>query len=107
MEYLNVSEQQAEPVSGESGSVEPAVQHAPETTGETGSSPEIKASLEPAIHTDAPGLVPEQGATDVSEIKAPEIKAPEVHVTKAHSSPTAGKLMIMSPGDRTWTQENW
>jgi hypothetical protein len=111
MEILNVSEQQAEPVSGESGSVEPTVRHSPDVSGEPGSSPEIIASLEPSIHTEAPDLVPDQGVTGVPEIKAPEvhaveITAPEVHVAKTNSSPTAGKLMIMSPADRTWSDES-
>lgn len=116
MEILNVSEQQAEPVSGASGSVEPTVLHSSEAPVEPGSAPELTASLEPSIHTEAPDLVPDQGVTDAPEIKAPEahaveIKAPEVHVAKANSSanssPTAGKLMIMSPGDRTWANETW
>jgi hypothetical protein len=113
MENLNVSEQQAEPVSAASGSVEPTVLHASDAPAVSGSSPEISASLEPAIRTEAPDLVPDQGANETSEIKAPEMKAPEVHVPEIHaasakSSPTSGKLMIMSPGDRTWTNEsNW
>lgn len=107
MEILNVSEQQAEPVSGESSSVEPTVLHASDVPGEPGAAPEIATSLEPSIRTEAPDLVPDQGANDAPEIKAREIKAPDVHVSKPNSSPTAGRLMIMAPGDRAWTRETW
>jgi hypothetical protein len=101
-EILQVSEQQAEPVSAESGSVEPAVLHSLDVSGEmTAAAPDpasdMTASLEPAIRTEAPDLVPDQTS---------DVKAPDVHVTKANSSRTAGKLMIMSPGERTWTHES-
>jgi hypothetical protein len=113
MEILNVSEQQ-EPVSGESGSVEPAV-HSPDLSSERGAEPapssEVTASLEPSIRTEAPDLVPDQDVNEAPEVHAPQTKAagvtaPDVHVAKANSSRPAGRLMIMSPGDRTWSNES-
>jgi hypothetical protein len=104
---LAVSEQQAEPISGEPGSAGPIAPH----SSDASSAPEM-TSLEPSIRTEAPDLVPEQGApAEAPEVKAPEARTPEVHASEAQaakvdSSPAPGKLMIMSPGDRAWTGES-
>jgi hypothetical protein len=104
---LAVSEQQAEPISGEPGSAGPIAPHASDAS----SAPEM-TSLEPSIRTEAPDLVPEQGApAEAPEVKAPEARTPEVNASEAQaakvdSSPAPGKLMIMSPGDRAWTGES-
>jgi hypothetical protein len=111
-----VSEHQAEPISGESGSSGPTNPNA------SGASSDLPiTSLEPTIRTEAPDLVPDHEAGEASEGKAPEarvpqIRASEVHASQVHpsevhadrpNSPYApGKLMIMSPGDRSWTNEN-
>jgi hypothetical protein len=107
-----VSEQQAEPISGEPGSSGPIAPHSSGTSSEP-----AMTSLEPSIRTEAPDLVPEQGAAgETPEVQAPEVKAPEVHTSEVHafeaqapkggSSPAPGKLMIMSPGDRAWSGES-
>ncbi len=65
MEILNVSEQQAEPISGESGSVDPAVLSSKDAAAESvhsGPSPDVTGSLEPTIRIEAPDLAPDQDA---------------------------------------------
>lgn len=111
-----MSEHQAEPMSGESGSSGPA---SPNTSGASSDLP--ITSLEPSIRTEAPDLVPDHEAGEASEVKVPEIRTPQVPASEVHASgvhPSAvradkpnspyvpGKLMIMSPGDRGWTDEN-
>jgi hypothetical protein len=111
-----VNEHQAEPISGESGSSGPANPNA------SGASSDLPiTSLEPSIRTEAPDLVPDHEAGEASEAKAAEIRVPQIRATEIHASevhpsevhadrpnsPYApGKLMIMSPGDRSWTNEN-
>jgi hypothetical protein len=116
-----VSEHQAEPIRGESGSSGPVDPHA------SGASSDLPiTSLEPSIRTEAPDLVPDHEASEASEAKTPDIRAPQVHASEVHpseirvsevraseahadkpNSPYApGKLMIMSPGDRSWASEN-
>jgi hypothetical protein len=101
---LAVSEQQAEPISGEPGSAGPIAPHSFDTSSEP-----AMTSLEPSIRTEAPDLVPEQDATgETPEVKAPEGHTAEVHASapKGSSLPAPGKLMIMSPGDRAWNGES-
>ena len=121
-----MSEHQAEPISGESGSSGPANPNA------SGASSDLPiTSLEPSIRTEAPDLVPDHEASEASEAQIPEKRAPEVHASEVHASEvhvsevrtseirasgaradkpdspyTPGKLMIMSPGDRSWANEN-
>lgn len=121
-----MSEHQAEPISGESGSSGPANPHV------SGASSDLPiTSLEPSIRTEAPDLVPDHEAGEAFEAKTPEMKTPEIRAPQVHSSevrasevrasevraseahadkpnsPYApGKLMIMSPGDRSWANEN-
>jgi hypothetical protein len=115
-----VSEQQAEPISG-----------APESSGPinanaSGVSSDLPInSLEPEIRTEAPDLVPDHEgeapevkasearmpqihASEVraSEVQASEAHAPEVRADKPNTPFTPGKLMIMSPGDHGWANEN-
>jgi hypothetical protein len=116
-----VSEHQAEPISGESGSARPANPNA------SGASSDLPiSSLEPSIRTEAPDLAPDHETDEASEAKTPEIRAPQIYASGAYASGGAasevraseahadkpnspyapGKLMIMSPGDRGWANEN-
>ncbi|WP_298278261.1 hypothetical protein [uncultured Bradyrhizobium sp.] len=117
---MNVSEQQSEPVSGQTGA-------------------EMAAKSEPvmaAAGVEAPRLAPEQEETspkaDAPKVEAPRVEAPRVEPSRldpmieakidAKIEPTnmevpkvetgkreeprfPGKLMIMAPGDRTWDHE--
>ena len=86
--------EQAEQASGESGSpgAEPIVPKPAEAAP-------VAASPEAPITAESPNLVPEQGRTG----QAPEMKAPEV---AAASPRPAGKLMIMAPGERSWSGDD-
>jgi hypothetical protein len=121
---LTVSEQQAEPISGESGSLGagPAV----------AASSEAPASMQEPVNEPAPGsaevespkLVPEQGATaqipevHVSKADAPDAQASDAHVSepeaaqempketdKADAPRMPGKIMIMSSADHDWAHD--
>jgi hypothetical protein len=129
---LNVSEQQAEPISGESGSpgAEPMGPHLPEVKSDlvTASAPEVTSE---AARVESPNLAPGQGeAVEPPTAEAPKVELPkelpkglpkarefkveglkaEAPKTDAHKSEASradpsrptGKIMIMSSGDRTW-----
>ena len=111
-----MSEHQAEPMSGESGSSGPANPNA------SGASSDLPiSSLEPSIRTEAPDLVPDHEANEASDVNTPEVRAPEIRASEVRASETRasevradkpnspfapGKLMIMSPGDRSWANEH-
>src|ERR1700722_3564615 len=118
---FDVSEQQAEPISGEPGSVGagPAAPHSSDAQGE---------SVEGSTRVDSPKLAPEQGAAEeMPKVDPPKVLADKVRVDKAETSkaetskaetskaetskaeiPAAdapripGRVMIMSAGDRSW-----
>jgi hypothetical protein len=129
---LTVSEQQAEPISGESGSLGAGSAVSPSSDAPsapvTASTPEpVNEPVAASAEVESPKLVPEQGAV---------AQAPEVHVSKAdafkadvpdaHASEpevaketvkeavkeTAdapripGKIMIMSSADRDWAHDD-
>jgi len=107
-----VSEQEAERISGEPGSLsagtavppssrarsEPVAASAPQSIQET-----IKES--PCV--DSPTLVPEQAAgAETPEIDAPKANAPKAHAPKADAPRAPGKVMIMSSGDHNWDRDD-
>jgi hypothetical protein len=117
---LNVSEQQAEPISGEPGSLsaEPMGPHLPDVKSDpvTASAPEVTSVESPAL---APGQgeaveppkaevpkvkLPKAEEFKVEGLKADALKAdaPKPDAPKAHAPRPTGKIMIMSSGDRTW-----
>jgi hypothetical protein len=115
---LNVSEHQAEPTSGESGSVGtgPAVPPSSDALGEP-----VAASAPEKV--ESPDLAPGQGDAgkadapkpDAAEADAPEGDAPKgdapksetpkLDAAKAGAPRPSGKIMIMSSGDRNWDYE--
>ncbi|WMT73750.1 hypothetical protein [Bradyrhizobium sp. Ash2021] len=108
-----MSEHQSEPISGESGLV-----------GAGPAAPDVSPASAPVAaqaNVESPLLAPEQEETgpkpdapkvEAPKIEAPKVEAPKVEAPKVEASkpeearPEAprfpGKLMIMSPGDRTW-----
>jgi hypothetical protein len=100
----------AEPAGGESGSVgaEPAALTSSDATNEPVTASPATASVEsPAIAPDheAPPSA-DASKAEVPKAEAPKIEIPKVEAitetTRAEAPITTGKLMIMSPGDRTW-----
>jgi hypothetical protein len=113
MENLNVSEQMAEQSSGETGSLS-AVPDVPHSQG-TQSAP-MAASVAETPGVDSPRIAPDHEApkadapqaeapkVEAAKAEAPQVEAPKVEAPKVEpAAPRApGKLMIMSPGDRSW-----
>ncbi len=103
-----MSEQQSEPISGETGFV-----------GTGPAAPELSPTNAPVTaqaSVESPMLAPEQEETapkpEAPNAEAPKVEAPKIEVPKIEASkpeeakPEAprflGKLMIMSPADRAW-----
>jgi hypothetical protein len=128
-----VSEQQVEPISGEPGSsgavtpgasdvssdlpissLEPSLRtEAPDLVPdhEAAEVPEVKVPEARSIQIHASEV--HASAVHGSEVPASEVPASELRASQAHThkpnpnpSFTPGQLMIMSPGDRGWTNEN-
>jgi hypothetical protein len=104
-----VSEQQSEPVSGETGSVGAG----PATPGMI--APVEPATAQAAADVESPRLAPEQEETapepDAPKVEAPKVEASKVEAPKVEASkPEAprfpGNIMIMSPGDRAWNGDS-
>jgi hypothetical protein len=115
---LNVSEQQAEPISAESGSLnaEPMGPHLPEamtdpvaaSAAEVSSdvtrveSPDLAPGQGEAIEPETPKMaLPKAGEFKVEGFKAdaPKVEAPKVEASRADAPRATGKIMIMSAGD--------
>jgi hypothetical protein len=97
---LNVSEQNAEQTSGESGSLSagPTIHHSSKAVSEP-----VAASVPQSSDVGSPTLVPEQGgAGETPEADAPRADTPKPDASKADAPRTPGKVMIMSSGDRAW-----
>jgi len=131
-----VSEQQAEQIGGESGSLGagPDVRHSSGAPGEPAAAllqELVKLSAqEPApgsAEVESPKLVPEQGAVaeapelhapkadvstaDVSKAEVSKTDAPAAHATgpdtaKVDAPRAPGRIMIMSSGDRAWANDD-
>ncbi|MBR1191132.1 hypothetical protein JQ558_19925 [Bradyrhizobium sp. AUGA SZCCT0160] len=108
---MNVSEQQSEATSGETGSV-----------GAGPAAPDMSAAKEPVMAAiESPMLAPDQQETspkpDAPKVEAPRVVASKLEAAKAEpakveaatseapkveSPRIPGKLLIMSPGERAW-----
>jgi hypothetical protein len=115
---LNVSEQQSEPISGETGFVG-AGPAAPDM-----SAPGAPVTAQAADDIESPRLAPEQEETapkpdapkeavkiEAVKVEAPKVEAPKVDAAKPEAvKPEAprfpGNVMIMSPGDRAWNGDS-
>jgi hypothetical protein len=99
-----VSEQKAEPTSGEPGSLDaPAVAGSSESQSKVASGQE---SIEASASVDAPKLVPEQdSAEEPAKADAPKVDAPELEAAKAEAPRIPGKLIMLS-GDRNWDRND-
>ncbi len=110
-----MSEQQAEPISGESGSLSAGPAASPSTDAPvTASKPEpVSEPVAGSAEVESPKLVPEQGATGqapevhVSKADAPDAHASEPEAVKeaADAPRTPGKIMIMSSADHDWAHD--
>jgi hypothetical protein len=127
---LTVSEQQAEQISGESGSLGagPDVPHSSDAPSEPAAASMQEAvqelvklsAQEPApgsAEVESPKLVPEQGATaeaselhapkaDAHKVDAPDVHGPEPDTAKVEAPRAPGRIMIMSAGERAWAGDD-
>jgi hypothetical protein len=119
---FDVSEQQAEPISGESGSVGagPAAPNSSDAQGEPVAAAmqgPVEGSIEGSTSVESPKLVPEQGAAEeMPKVDPPKVLAGKADAEKAETSkaeiPTAdapripGRVMIMSAGERSWSRND-
>jgi hypothetical protein len=113
---LTVSDQQAEPISGESGSLGAGPAASPSTDAPvTASKPEpVSEPVAGSAEVESPKLAPEQGATaqapevHVSKADAPDAHAPEPEAVKeaADAPRMPGKIMIMSSADHDWAHDD-
>ncbi len=109
-----MSEQQAEPTHSESGSVSagPAVSSSSDAASQPAAA---EGTLKAAAETESPDLVPGQGEAlkiealkiealkiEAPKVEAPKAEPPKVETRTADAPHAPGKLMIMSPGDRSW-----
>jgi hypothetical protein len=107
-EILNVSEQMAEQISGEPGSLSAgtAVSPSPDARSEPVAAL-VTESVQETPNVVSPDLMPEQtaGAQTVPP-DAPKAGAPKADTAKADAPPVLGKVMIMSSGDRSWDRDD-
>jgi hypothetical protein len=101
LEILNVSEQSAEPSSGETGSLSagPAVPNMSDAqTGPVAASAQEPASVE------SPRIAPDHEApvADTPKVDAPRVEAAKPDPATADAPRPPGKVLIMSAGDRSW-----
>ncbi|MBR0893372.1 hypothetical protein JQ616_00305 [Bradyrhizobium tropiciagri] len=126
---MNVSEQQSEPVSGQTGA-ETAAKSEPvmavagveaprlapeqEETSPKADAPRIDAPRIDASKVEAPKVEPSRldpaieakiDARIGGKIEPTKMEVPEVETGKREEPRFPGKLMIMAPGDRTWDDE--
>jgi hypothetical protein len=114
---LNVSEQQSEPISAETGFV-----------GAGPAAPDMVAPSAPvtaaAAHVESPMLAPEQEETapkpdapkeavkveaakpEAPKVESLKIESPNVEAAQPEAPRFPGKLMIMSPGERVWNDDS-
>jgi hypothetical protein len=132
-----VNEQKAEPISGETGFVEPAAPDSSEGQGEPAAvslQGSMEGSMPEVTSVESPKLVPELGGLDdlpqvdplkvlpekadadrakpdVSGAEAPKedasrIEAPKAETSGTDASLTPGRVMIMSAGERSWSDND-
>jgi hypothetical protein len=94
LEICDVSEQQAEAIQGETGSV---------GAGSCETSSEKAANIAVSV-LESPAIAPDHEApmADAPKAEAPKVEASQARLPQAAQLQTTGKLMIMAPGDRTW-----
>jgi hypothetical protein len=107
-EILNVSEQMAEQISGEPGSISAGAAVPPSSDARSEPVTALVAgSVQETPNVVSRDLVPEQAAGAQTALPdAPKAgAAPKADTSKADAPPAPGKVMIMSSGDRSWDRD--
>jgi hypothetical protein len=121
---LTVSDQQPEPIGGESGSLNAGASHSADTSSEPVMASVAETVEAAAVPVSEPSM-PEPSmsepsmeavASETPKVEAPKVEAPKVEAVKAEASEQApkgeaatdrisqapGKVIVMSRGDRAW-----
>lgn len=96
-----MSEKQAEPTSGETGSVSAG----PAVSASSEASQPVAQEAKAAAEVESPGLVPEPGDAPKADVTRAEAEKPEIResdAARAEAPRVPGKIMIMSSGERDW-----
>ena len=103
-----MSEQKAEQISGEPGSLSAGVAVPPSSDAQTEPlAASVAESIQESPNVVSPDLVPEQAAgAETPKIDAPKADAPKTDAKKADVPRAPGKVMIMSTGDRRWARDD-
>ncbi len=72
----------------------------------TSAAPDAGKIESPAIAPDHEAPQADAPKADAPKIEAPKSEAPRIEASTASAPGTAGKMLIMSPGDRAWHGEN-
>ncbi len=107
-----MSEQKADQISGEPGSLSAGTAVPPSSDAQSepvaASAPEsVQESIEESPRIDSPRLVPEQaaGAETPAIDAAPKADAPKAHAPKADAPRASGKVIIVSSGQHNWDRD--
>jgi len=98
-----VNEDNAEQISGESGSVSagPIVPNSSDAQFEPVAA--AQESVPEISRVESPDLVPEQAAAgETARVDAPKVDAAKAEASRAEAPRIPGKIMIMSSGERAW-----
>jgi hypothetical protein len=81
--------------------------HVSEQSEQTQPKAEMNAVAPDAGKIESPAIAPDHEApkADVPKAEAPRVEAPGIEAGKAGAPGTAGKMLIMAPGDRSWRGE--
>jgi hypothetical protein len=104
---LNVSEQKAELISGEPGSLsaEPAASPSSDAQNQRVGAA-AQELVQAAAHIASPDLVPEQAAAEPPEADAVKAEPAKAEAPKADAPRAPDKVMIMSAADRNWGKDD-
>jgi hypothetical protein len=116
-----VSEQQAEPTSGEPGFVGPPAPASSDAQGAADGA-SVQGSAGGSTSVDSPKLVPEPGGADqmsqmdpfkallekagAGKAETSKIEIPNAEIPKTDAPHTPGRVLIMSAGERSWNQSD-
>jgi hypothetical protein len=109
---FNVNEVNAEPTSGETGSVDAGKIVPNSSDAQPEPMTAAAQSVPETSHVESPDLVPEQGgAVETAAADAPKAAAAKVDTAQAEPKAEApripGKIMIMSNDEHAWDRHDW
>ncbi|MGA2994493.1 hypothetical protein [Bradyrhizobium sp.] len=112
-----MSDQQPEPIGGESGSLDAGVSHPSSEAVTASAAATSEAAVVPVSEPSMPEPSMSEPSMEAVASETPKVEAPKVEAVKAEASPqaaqpeaagekispTPGKVIVMSRGDRAWS----